>query len=144
MNTKMKHGRKKDPKNLRDIASSNCNEKAVNELDTETLRSYQRKASDASKYKKLSTKKVDNRYSGVRRASDTLDKRHRERMKQAARPGGTQLEDAEAAQRAAAQNKIEKLRQKERHKTEKERLATSHKNEVQRLKTNEAFEELLK
>ena len=140
----MKHGRKKDPKNLRDIASSKINEKAVNELDTETLRSYQRKASDASKYKKLSTKKVDNRYSGVKRASDTLDKRHRERMKQPPRPGGTQLEDAEAAQRAAAQNKIEKLRQKERHKTEKERLATAHKNEVQRLRANEQFEELFK
>ena len=124
--------------------NSKINEKAVNELDTETLRSYQRKASDASKYKKLSTKKVDNRYSGVKRASDTLDKRHRERMKQPPRPGGTQLEDAEAAQRAAAQNKIEKLRQKERHKTEKERLATAHKNEVQRLRANEQFEELFK
>ena len=54
------------------------------------------------------------------------------------------MEDAEAAQRAAAQNKIEKLRQKERHKTEKERLATAHKNEVQRLRANEQFEELFK
>lgn len=112
----------------------------VKELDTSTLQSYQSKASDARGHRKLPTKKVDNRYTGVRRASDKLDKRNKEKAK----VGGTQLEDAEAAQRAAAQNKIEKLRQKERHKTEKERLATSHKNEVQRLRANEQFEELFK
>ena len=56
---------------------------------------------------------------------------------------GQQVKETAAA-RATAQNKLEKIRQKERHKQEKERLATAHKNEVQRLKTNEAFEELLK
>lgn len=45
------------------------------ELSTSTLSSYSKKASDASKHKGLSTKKVDNRYAGVKKASDRLEKK---------------------------------------------------------------------
>ena len=110
----------------------------IKELDTSTLQSYQAKASDARNHRKLSTKKVDNRYAGVKKASDRLDKRNK------AHTGGTQLEDVVAVQKATAQNKLEKLRLKDRHTHEKERLTTSHKNEVERLRTNEAYEEFLK
>jgi hypothetical protein len=44
----------------------------VKELDTSTLLSYQSKASDARKHRNLSTKKLDKRYAGVKRASDKL------------------------------------------------------------------------
>ncbi len=47
----------------------------TNELSTKTLGSYIQKASDASKHRGLPTRKVDNRYSGVARASKQLDKR---------------------------------------------------------------------
>ena len=46
----------------------------VDEVSRETLGSYVSKASDASKHKGLPTKKVDNRYSGVAKASKRLDK----------------------------------------------------------------------
>ena len=98
------------------------------------LSRYKTKASDASKYKHLSIKKQDKRVAGVKRAAAKLDKRNK------ASVGGTQLEDVVAAQRATAQNKLEKLRQKERHKIEKERLSTRHNNKVTRLRANEAFE----
>ena len=45
-------------------------------LDTKTLASYMTKASDARGHRKLSTKKVDNRYAGVKKASDELDRRN--------------------------------------------------------------------
>lgn len=44
-------------------------------LSTKTLGSYVSKASDASKHRGLSTRKVDNRYSGVAKASKELDQR---------------------------------------------------------------------
>ena len=47
----------------------------TNELSTKTLGNYIQKASDASKHRGLPTRKVDNRYSGVARASKQLDKR---------------------------------------------------------------------
>ena len=51
----------------------------VKELNTSTLRSYHSKAADARGHRGLPTKKVDNRYTGVKRASDRLDKRNKER-----------------------------------------------------------------
>ena len=50
-------------------------ENEVKELSTKTLGSYVSKASDASKHRGLPTRKVDNRYSGVARASKKLDQR---------------------------------------------------------------------
>ena len=50
-------------------------EDEVKELSTKTLGSYISKASDASKHRGLPTRKVDNRYSGVARASKKLDQR---------------------------------------------------------------------
>ena len=47
----------------------------TNELSTKTLGNYVAKASDASKHRGLPTRKVDNRYSGVSKASKMLDKR---------------------------------------------------------------------
>ena len=46
----------------------------LSELSRETLGSYVSKASDASKHRGMPTKKVDNRYSGVAKASKKLDK----------------------------------------------------------------------
>jgi hypothetical protein len=46
----------------------------VDELSTDTMRSYMDKASDARGHRNLSTKKVDNRYAGVRKASSKLAK----------------------------------------------------------------------
>lgn len=46
----------------------------VDELSRDTLGSYISKASDASKHKGMPTKKVDNRYSGVSKASKKIDK----------------------------------------------------------------------
>lgn len=48
------------------------------ELSRKTLGSYSAKASDAQGHRKLSTKKVDNRYSGVALASKKLDKKNME------------------------------------------------------------------
>jgi len=50
------------------------NEENIDEVSRETLGSYVSKASDASKHRGLPTKKVDNRYSGVAKASKRLDK----------------------------------------------------------------------
>ena len=50
-------------------------EDEVKELSTKTLGSYISKASDASKHRGLPTRKVDNRYSGVSKASKKLDQR---------------------------------------------------------------------
>ena len=47
----------------------------LTELSRSTLSSYSSKASDASKHKGLPTKKVDNRYAGVKKASDQLAKK---------------------------------------------------------------------
>ncbi len=44
-------------------------------LSTKTLGSYVSKASDASKHRGMPTKKVDNRYAGVSKASKELDQR---------------------------------------------------------------------
>ena len=46
----------------------------VDELNRDTLGSYISKASDASKHKGMPTKKVDNRYAGVAKASKKIDK----------------------------------------------------------------------
>ena len=46
----------------------------VDELSRDTLGSYIQKASDASKHRGMPTKKVDNRYSGVAKASKKIDK----------------------------------------------------------------------
>jgi len=48
-------------------------EAAVQEVSRDTLGSYIRKASDARGHRGLSTKKVDNRYSGVAKASKKID-----------------------------------------------------------------------
>ena len=48
-------------------------EAAVQEVSRDTLGSYVRKASDARGHRGLSTKKVDNRYSGVAKASKKID-----------------------------------------------------------------------
>ena len=48
-------------------------EAAVQEVSRDTLGSYVRKASDAQGHRGLSTKKVDNRYSGVAKASKKID-----------------------------------------------------------------------
>lgn len=57
-------------------------EENLDELSRETLGSYQSKASDARGHRKLSTKKVDNRYTGVARAADKLDKKNQEAVKE--------------------------------------------------------------
>ena len=44
----------------------------IDELSKDTMRSYMDKASDARSHRKLPTKKVDNRYSGVQKASSKL------------------------------------------------------------------------
>ena len=49
----------------------------LDELSSKTLSNYMRKASDARGHRKLSTKKQDNRYSGVARAGKKLDDRER-------------------------------------------------------------------
>lgn len=46
----------------------------IDELSSETLGSYIKKASDARGHRGLPAKKVDNRYSGVYKASKRLDK----------------------------------------------------------------------
>lgn len=46
----------------------------IDELSKKTLTSYMAKASDARGHRKLSTKKVDNRYTGVYRAGKRLEK----------------------------------------------------------------------
>tara|TARA_R110000772_G_scaffold95115_3_gene193309 strand:- start:1495 stop:2145 length:651 start_codon:yes stop_codon:yes gene_type:complete len=46
----------------------------VDEISADKLSSYTNKASDASKYKNMSTKKVDNRYTGVAAADDKMAK----------------------------------------------------------------------
>lgn len=46
----------------------------VDELSRKTLGSYMSKASDARGHRSLSTKKVDNRYAGVAKASKKIDK----------------------------------------------------------------------
>lgn len=46
----------------------------LDELSTKTLSSYAAKASDARGHKGMSTKKVDNRYAGVAKASKRMDK----------------------------------------------------------------------
>jgi hypothetical protein len=64
----------------------------LDELSTKTLASYSSKASDARGHRKLSTKKVDNRYAGVARASKKLDKKNEELDESAA--GIAQLKKA--------------------------------------------------
>ena len=64
----------------------------LDELSTKTLQSYSSKASDAKGHRKLSTKKVDNRYAGVARASKKLDKKNEELDESAA--GIAQLKKA--------------------------------------------------
>jgi hypothetical protein len=46
----------------------------IDELSKDTLSNYADKASDARGHRNLSTKKVDNRYAGVKKASDKLTK----------------------------------------------------------------------
>ena len=54
----------------------------LDEISTKTLHSYMTKASDARAHRGLSTKKVDNRYAGVKKASDELEKRNRMRREE--------------------------------------------------------------
>ncbi len=58
--------------------------KRIDEISRETLGRYVSKASDARGHRGLPTKKVDNRYSGVALASDKLDKKNKEAVKEAA------------------------------------------------------------
>ena len=53
----------------------------LDELSRKTLGSYISKASDARGHRKLPTKKVDNRYTGVAKASDKIDKMEKAGMK---------------------------------------------------------------
>lgn len=55
-------------------------EEQVDELSRKTLGSYVSKASDARGHRKLSTAKLDKRYSGVARASQKLDKKQFEEV----------------------------------------------------------------
>jgi response regulator of citrate/malate metabolism len=52
----------------------------LDELSKDTMRSYMDKASDARGHRKLATKKVDNRYSGVQKASAKLAKEEVEQV----------------------------------------------------------------
>ena len=52
----------------------------IDELSKDTMRSYMDKASDARGHRKLPTKKVDNRYSGVQKASSKLAKEEVEQV----------------------------------------------------------------
>lgn len=54
----------------------------IDELSTEKLLQYMKKASDARGHRKLPLKKVDNRYAGVHKASAKLDKRFNEEAEQ--------------------------------------------------------------
>jgi len=54
----------------------------LDELSRKTLGSYISKASDARGHRKLPIKKVDNRYTGVAKASDKLDKMEKSGMKE--------------------------------------------------------------
>lgn len=56
------------------MAKHNEDTETVDELNRDTLASYISKASDASKHRGMPTKKVDNRYSGVAKASKKIDK----------------------------------------------------------------------
>lgn len=55
---------------------------AVDELSRDTLGSYISKASDASKHRGMPTKKVDNRYSGVAKASKKIDKMEEDQVEE--------------------------------------------------------------
>jgi hypothetical protein len=52
--------------------SETKSESNIVEISADRLSSYMSKASDASKYKNMSTKKVDNRYTGVATAHDKM------------------------------------------------------------------------
>lgn len=56
----------------------------IDELSRKTLGSYMSKASDASKHRGMPTKKVDQRYSGVAKASKKLDKMNNEEVDEGA------------------------------------------------------------
>ena len=55
-------------------------EETIDEVSRETLGSYIKKASDARGHRGLPTKKVDNRYSGVYKASKRIDKMEKDNM----------------------------------------------------------------
>ena len=57
------------------------NEETLDELDRKTLGSYITKASDARGHRGLPTRKVDNRYSGVYKASKRINKMEKDSMK---------------------------------------------------------------
>ena len=59
---------------------------ALDELSTDTMRSYMDKASDARGHRKLPTKKVDNRYSGVQKASAKLAKEEADQIDELSKP----------------------------------------------------------
>lgn len=74
---KMNKDAKSSMRALRTIEKSKkANEEveAIDELSKDTLSNYADKASDARGHRNLSTKKVDNRYAGVKKASDKLTK----------------------------------------------------------------------
>jgi hypothetical protein len=65
-------------------------EEVIDELSVKTLGSYVSKASNAKGHKELSTKKVDNRYDGVKKASDKLEEEDiEEGMAMSLKPHGT-------------------------------------------------------
>ena len=66
------------------------NEEVIDELSVKTLGSYVSKASNAKGHRELSTKKVDNRYAGVEKASDKLKEEDiEEGMAMSLKPHGT-------------------------------------------------------
>ena len=71
MEKRLARGQRNDPVNKLGMKK----EDNLDELSTKTLSSYINKASDARGHRKLSTRKVDNRYTGVHRASQKLAKR---------------------------------------------------------------------
>lgn len=63
---------------VRKIANEEAED--LNELSKDNLTNYMDKASDARGHRSLSTKKVDNRYAGVKKASDKLTKEDSEQI----------------------------------------------------------------
>ena len=118
----------------------------LNELDTSTLQSYKRKASDASKHKDITTKKVDNRYSGVSKASKELEKRNNKRL-QDRMLQQIAVKKRHLAQRAAAQSRgsnvqnedaAAMMRVKQAQANQKDRIRQAFEKEMEGLNNTDA------
>jgi hypothetical protein len=118
----------------------------LNELDTSTLQSYKRKASDASKHKDITTKKVDNRYSGVSKASKELEKRNNKRL-QDKMLQQIAVKKRHLAQRAAAQSRgsnvqnedaAAMMRVKQAQANQKDRIRQAFEKEMEGLNNTDA------